>query len=109
MSLYGIWTIRTALEDQSDSISNTALSAAALWFINASPAIWDLCRKDKIFDGKVAKPGSRFGDQEWRGFSRDRWRAWEQRLVDVQGQVTDAETSNLVEQARRAMGGVVER
>jgi hypothetical protein len=109
VSLYGIWTIRTALEEQTDSVSNVATAAAALWLRNAASTIWDLSRQGKTFDGKVAKPGSLLSDQDWRGYSRDRWRAWEQRLVDIQGQVTDSDTADLVEQARRAMGDVVER
>jgi len=101
--------VRTALEDAKDQPSNAALSAASLWFINAAPAIWRLCRQEKTFDGKVAKPGSQFSSEQWRGFTRDRWRSWSHKLSDFQGQVSDHQTAKLVEQARSAMGDVVER
>ncbi|RMY26067.1 hypothetical protein D0867_00295 [Hortaea werneckii] len=93
MSLYCIWTLRMVLEIE-EQPSNVSLSATAVWFIPAAP---------------VAKPGSRSNDQERRGFTRDRWQTWMQRLSELDGQISDATTKQMVEQARRAMSDAVKR
>nr|POF14225.1 hypothetical protein CFP56_03249 [Quercus suber] len=107
-SLYAIWTLRSGLEEQQQP-SNAALAAAAVWVIHAASALEDFSQQGKVFDGKVAKPGSLFNDEDWRGFTKDRWRTWGQRFSDVQGSVQDGTTQALVEQARKAMGEVKER
>lgn len=110
MSLYCIWAVRSALEEnRQQTPDGTALSAAAVWFIYAAPAIWELCQQNKTFDGKVAKPGAMFRDEEWRGFTEARWRTWSQRLIELQGRISSQETSRLVGQAQRAIGEVAER
>lgn len=95
LSLFGLWTIRTALEEE-EQPDPIAQDAAALWFILSSPVLWDLCHQSKTFDGKIAKPGFMFKDESWRGFSKERWQTWEKRM---QG----AGSSALVEKARSAM------
>nr|POE89236.1 hypothetical protein CFP56_76655 [Quercus suber] len=107
-SLYAIWTLRSGLEEQQQP-SNAALAAAAVWVTHAASALEDFSQQGKVFDGKVAKPGSLFNDEDWRGFTKDRWRSWGQRFSDVQGGVQDGTTQALVEQARKAMGEVKER
>ncbi|RMY45886.1 hypothetical protein D0863_15951 [Hortaea werneckii] len=103
LSLYCIWTLRMALETE-EQPSNVALSAAAAWLIYAAPTIWEFCMQSKTFDGKVAKPGPRWKDQEWRGFTRERWQAWMQRLIsELEGQISDGVTKHMVDQALRAM------
>lgn len=52
-SLYCIWTVRQALEEE--KFCDVAVAAAAVWFIYAAPTIRDFSRKHKSFDGKVAK------------------------------------------------------
>lgn len=107
-SLYCIWSVRSALEETQQP-SNAALSAAAVWLINAAPAIHDFSGRNKQFDGKVAKPGSLFKDEEWRGFSEQRIRSWGQRLSELQGNVEEERTAELVKRARKAMGEIKER
>ncbi|RMY72799.1 hypothetical protein D0862_14396 [Hortaea werneckii] len=103
LSLYCIWTLRMALETE-EQPSNVSLSAAAVWLIYAAPSIWDFCLQRKTFDGKVAKPGPRSSDQEWRGFPRERWETWVQRLSsELDGQTSDGVTKQLVVQALRGM------
>lgn len=108
MSLYAIWTVRSALEEQQQP-SDVTLAAAAVWFVTAAPALRDLSREEKTFDGKVAKTGPLFKGEEWKGFTKGRWRSWGQRFSDVQGQIGDRQTGRLVELARTAMGDVAER
>ncbi|KAI7083711.1 Transaldolase [Hortaea werneckii] len=103
LSLYCVWTLRMALETEAQP-SNVSLSAAAVWLIYAAPTIWHFCLQGKTFDGKVAKPGPRAKDQEWRGFTRERWQAWMQRLIsELEGQISDGVTKQMVDQALRAM------
>lgn len=108
MSLYCIWTVRAALEDHQQP-SYVALAAASVWFIYAAPTVWDFCEQGKTFDGKVAKPGALFSDNDWRGFTKDRWRAWEERLSDLQGQISDDHTEKLIEQAKKAMNNILKQ
>ncbi|KAI7286984.1 hypothetical protein KC345_g845 [Hortaea werneckii] len=103
LSLYCIWTLRMALETEGQP-SNVALSAAAVWFICAASTIWEFCVQSKSFDGKVAKPGPRSKDQEWRGFTKERWQTWMQRLTsELEGQISDGVTKQMVDQALQAM------
>lgn len=101
-SLFCIWTIRTALEDQNEP-SDVAVAAAAVWLMCAAPALWDYSHQSKSFDGKVARPGPLFKDQDWIGFSEARWSSWRQRLHDVKPKVSSEATGALVQQAIDAM------
>ena len=103
-SLYGIWTIRMALEEP--DISDVALETAAMWFVHASPCIHRLCQDGKQFDGKVAKPGSLFRDREWRGFSLDRWRAWLGQMNEYGASGSEDRIGKAVADAVRAMEAV---
>lgn len=100
-SLYCIWTVRMALEEE--DTTDIALEAAAVWFTYASSSIYKLCLTSKQFDGKVAKPGSLFSDREWRGFSQNRWAAW-MRQMDKAGQsASDGKAARPVADAGKAM------
>ena len=102
LALFGIWAIREALEEGKKA-PDAALAAAAVWFVYAGSTLWKYSREGKTFDGKVAKPGSAFQDNEWRGFSQARWGAWQEKLNDAQGQVFDTTAVDLVQQAIEAM------
>lgn len=82
------------------------IAAASTWFIFAAPTIAELCRQSKSFEGKMAKGGFSFQDQGWTGFSKDRWRAWEQKLKDAKSRVSDTSSRELVEQAIEAISEV---
>ncbi|KAK5170339.1 uncharacterized protein LTR77_004926 [Saxophila tyrrhenica] len=101
-SLFGLWTLRAALEEPGE-IPNVAVAAAAVWLIYAAPALRAFSNQEKSFEGKVAKPGSSFGPEEWRGFSQARWTAWSNNLRDVHMAVSDQPTAGLVKQAVQAM------
>ena len=101
-SLFGIWTIRTALEDQ-EQPDDAAVEAAAVWLMYTASAMWDFSQQSKSFDGKVAAPGSLFKDQNWTGFSESRWNAWLQRLDDLKATSSSEGNAQLVQQALGAM------
>jgi hypothetical protein len=104
-SLFCIWTIRTALENQ-DQPSKVAISAAAVWLIYASSPVWDFSQQSKAFEGKVAAPGSLFKDQSWTGFSTTRWDAWVQMLEDLRATLSEGSSAQLVQQALHAMSSM---
>ncbi|KAF2770671.1 hypothetical protein EJ03DRAFT_310272 [Teratosphaeria nubilosa] len=102
VSLFAIWSIRTALEDQEEPES-TALAAAAVWLVYAAGALRGLSAEGKSFDGKSAKPGALFKDESWNGFCKERWNAWGQRLAKLKEKVGDQKIKQLVESAGHAM------
>lgn len=101
-TLYAIWSIRSALEEEKPP-SDSALMAAAVWFIFAAPALHELSEKGKVFDGKVAAPGFAFKDREWRGFSKDRWDAWSEKLKAAQEGEQATVAARLARQAYEAL------
>lgn len=103
-SLYCIWTVRTALEEEHPD--DVALEAAAVWFMYASPTIYQLCLTGQAFDGKVAKAGSMCKDREWRGFSQSRWAAWTHQMDKSRQSITDVKTAKAQADALKAMKAV---
>ena len=101
-SLFGLWSIRAALE-QNDEPQDANLAAAAVWLSHAADGLRELCSTDKSFDGPVARPGSKFADKQWHGFCDDRWSAWLSQLETQGHQTSDSETKRLVQEAVAAM------
>ena len=101
-SLFCIWTVRTALEQEGE-VTNIAIKAAAVWFMYGAAAIWDLTTRQKSFDGEVAKPGSVEKGKSWTGFSEERWTAWVRRFARLQNSISDKMTAELVGKALQAM------
>ncbi|KAG9659808.1 hypothetical protein KCU64_g3612, partial [Aureobasidium melanogenum] len=107
-SLYGVWSLRSALEEERENSpgKNTidaSVGAAAVWIAYAGPTLKGLSDSNKTYSGKVAKPGSKFKDQEWRGYTKDRWQTWEKELDQVKSLVQDDSIQNLVQQALEVM------
>jgi hypothetical protein len=74
-----------ALEDiegsqKADEVDKTSLEAAAAWFAYAAPTLWALSEQGKEFQGKIAKQGQACQGKEWRGFNKERWAFWEEKL-----------------------------
>ncbi|KAG9824433.1 hypothetical protein KCU98_g16193, partial [Aureobasidium melanogenum] len=107
-SLYGVWSLRSALEEERENSpgKNTidaSVGAAAVWIAYAGPTLKGLSDSNKTYSGKVAKPSSKFKDQEWRGYTKDRWQTWEKELDQVKSLVQDDSIQNLVQQALEVM------
>ncbi|KAG9825786.1 hypothetical protein KCU98_g15599, partial [Aureobasidium melanogenum] len=103
-SLYGIWSLRSALEEERENSpgKNTidaSVGAAAAWIVYAGPTLKGLSDSNKTYSGKVAKPGSKFKDQEWRGYTKDRWQTWRNELDQAKSLVQDDSIQDLVQQA----------
>jgi len=97
-SLFGIWTLRAALEGSQISSSAAWIGAAACWPLYAGETIYRMCRDKKTFDGKMAKPGDGFDVEQWRGYSTERWQAWRERLGDAADEA-EGEARGLVQSA----------
>jgi hypothetical protein len=101
-SLFCIWTIRTALEEN-EQPSEVAVAVAAVWMIFGTSAIWKFSEESKSFDRKVAATGPLFKDQDWAGFSESRWDAWLQRFGDLKAALSSEGSAQLAPQALDAM------
>ncbi|KAH0368600.1 hypothetical protein KCU65_g3801, partial [Aureobasidium melanogenum] len=112
-SLYGIWSLRSALEEErenspGENTFDASIGAAAVWIVYAgeqytSPTLKGLANSNKTYSGKVAKPGSRFKDQEWRGYNMDRWFTWRKELHQANRLVQDSNISGLVRLALKVI------
>lgn len=97
-SLFGIWTLRAALEGSQISSSVAWIGAAACWPLYAGETVYRMCSNKKNFGGKMAKPGDGFNDEPWRGYSTERWQAWRERLGDAADEA-EGEARGLVQSA----------
>jgi hypothetical protein len=93
-----------ALEDiessqKADEVDKTSLEAAAAWFAYAAPTLWALSEQGKEFQGKIAKQGQAIKEKQWRGFNKERWQFWEEKLGACGDEV------KLVAKAREAVQG----
>ncbi|KAI5200168.1 hypothetical protein E4T39_05828 [Aureobasidium subglaciale] len=108
-SLYGIWSLRSALEEDLSNLPgkttvDASLGAAAVWILYAGATLKGLSDSEKSFSGKVAKPGFNCKDKEWRGFTKDRWQLWAKELAQAKDKVQDEGIKGLVKKAAEAMG-----
>lgn len=102
LSLFGIWTIRDALEE--DNISESALAAASVWFMYAAPTLLSWSKEQKSYEGNVARGGFAHKDAGWTGYSPARWGVWQQRLSSLQEEVKEEGTRELVKRAIETIG-----
>lgn len=111
-SLYGIWTLRTALEDEDSAAAlphDAPLQAAAVWLIYAAQAMLEKCQSNFEYDGKVAKEGASLKGRGWKGCSMERWQLWEERLKLAREKCSGREkTSDLLQEALAQMSRVAE-
>ena len=84
-SLYGIWALREALEDDDSEIS-VVLPAAVQWFRCAGPALASLARKGAgVLHGGADRLGplcTQAGLTDG-GFTTRRWSFWQSRLEEI--------------------------
>ncbi|KAI4837591.1 hypothetical protein E4T44_08269 [Aureobasidium sp. EXF-8845] len=107
-SLYGVWSLRSALEEDLSNLpakitADASIGAAAVWILYAGPTLKGLSDSDKTYSGKVARPGFKCKDQEWRGYTKDRWQMWTKELAQVKDLVQDSSIRELVENALKVM------
>ncbi|KAK4462577.1 hypothetical protein QBC42DRAFT_267521 [Cladorrhinum samala] len=100
-SLFGLWSIREGLEEEGNGEDGARL--AAVWLTEAGGRLKELSDEGKSFEGRVAIPGSKFGDKSWRGFSKDRWGVWKSELQGWKEKVNDEGCKDLVGKALALM------
>ncbi|EKG20783.1 hypothetical protein MPH_01950 [Macrophomina phaseolina MS6] len=104
LSLYGIWTLRDALEDQLPDSSyaqtaSRALAAAAVWFLYAGHTMWELSKQNETLEGRVAAPGKTVADKEWNGYNAERWALWVERFKKVHEMGVKEDVRDVVQRA----------
>lgn len=101
-SLYGVWTIRAALEDE-ETTDASQIQAACVWLIYAGQVLLEKSQSEFQYDGKMAKEGSSLRGKEWRGCSDERWNYWQKKIEDLVAGSLDEKTKLLREQALAQM------
>lgn len=104
-SLYGIWAMRSGLEEElkEGSTADAMVGAATVWIVYSGAALRELSQEHKEFQGKTARSGGKVREKEWRGFAVERWQLWKEELEKLTGFVKDKEVKGLLEQALEAM------
>jgi len=111
-SLYGIWTLRSILEDRTsgdEAARDASIRAAAMWMIYTANTLWQRCRDEQSFDGRLAIEGNTLNGKNWKGFSEERWRIWSARFVQARGVYSNSMTTELIRQAEEKMGEAEKR
>lgn len=77
-SLYALWALREAFEEECPAGHNLepAIRNAALWINFAGKELGTLAVQNRDFSGRMAIPGKKFADKEWKGFNGERWGIW---------------------------------
>ncbi|KAK1985876.1 hypothetical protein LZ30DRAFT_778786 [Colletotrichum cereale] len=104
-SLYGLWTLRTAFEEEhpADADVAAAVRQAYLWINYSGDALQKLSAKNRDFDGKSGKAGAKFGDREWKGLNEERWGAWTEAFASAQTSLGDDAVKGLAGKAAESM------
>ena len=108
-SLYGIWTLRTALEDQNPETKMPpphSIVAACVWMVYASAAMWDRSATEHVYNGKTAREGTTLRGKEWRGYSKERWELWRLIFMQIWERYEEGNVKELVEKALQEMARV---
>ena len=79
-----------------------AIRLACLWLIYAADRLWENVN-GRDNNGKDVGCGKRFQSGKWKGFSRDRWSFWEERLLEAKVIYTSGEAKELIEDALAQM------
>ena len=98
--LFGLWTIRAAFEElpPKDTSIETAVEAACYWFIYAADSLWKLVLEKKVIRSATTQ-GSRYWDQDWKGFNKERWDIWVRDLTRAIKKIEDENTKKLISEA----------
>lgn len=102
-SLRAIWTMAMALEDERPpaSLGNTvAMEAACQWFIYAAERLWaNVLNNRKYPEASGAGPGKRYKEEDWTGYTRERWGIWKDALKDARGACETERMRKLIDDA----------
>jgi hypothetical protein len=106
--LYGIWAMRSALEDGpvegelSMDVLDRQIPAAATWILYAGSRLWDLSLKEEYAEERAAR-----GGQKWQGpwgYNQPRWVFWKMRFEGFAGREDLAQATTML--ATKAVEGM---
>ncbi|KAK0653152.1 hypothetical protein B0T16DRAFT_111532 [Cercophora newfieldiana] len=82
-SLFGLWNLRTAFEDQvpEDVGDANAVRLAAPWVTHAGAALWKLSDRHVNMAENCGVPGAKYAKKGWKGFTKDRWQVWKDGFI----------------------------
>ncbi|KZL71230.1 hypothetical protein CT0861_04824, partial [Colletotrichum tofieldiae] len=104
-SLYGLWTLRTAFEDEhpADADVAAAVRQAYLWINYSGDTLRKLSTKNRNFEGNSGNAGGNFGGREWKGLNEERWAAWTEAFASAEASLGDDEVKRLAGKAAESM------
>ncbi|EFQ30863.1 hypothetical protein CGRA01v4_12931 [Colletotrichum graminicola] len=104
-SLYGLWTLRTAFEEEHPAGADVAAAVrqASLWITYSGDALQKLSAKNRNFDAKSGKAGAKFADRDWKGLNEERWNAWAEAFASAHASLGDEEVKRLAAKAAESM------
>lgn len=109
-SKFGIWSLRSALEEEDQDHrekgdkTDALTGAAAVWMVYAGTTLRRLCDKEVEYPAKNAKPGARISNEkQWRGYCAERWQVWEHEFAKAEKITQDEHVKDLVHKARQIM------
>ena len=102
--LYGLWTLRDALEEQSNV--NASIPAAAQWMVLAGKVLHSSTDEYAPHGGAdPARPGKLFHGN--RGFNKERWACWKQAFRDRANDTSlEEETRAWAKKGEEAMASI---
>lgn len=102
-SLRAIWTISMAFENESSpaSLGDTAvMEAACQWFIYAAERLWANVLHNRTYPKAAgAGPGKRYEEEGWMGYTRERWRIWEDAFKETRANCQNERMRKLMDEA----------
>ncbi|KAL2167674.1 hypothetical protein VTG60DRAFT_935 [Thermothelomyces hinnuleus] len=91
-SLFALWALRDALEEEGRSASKPAVRLASLWVRFAGERLRKLSAIARDLDGNMGSSAGKYGQRGWKGFNEDRWKAWADELKAAQATLGPDET-----------------
>lgn len=91
-SLFALWSMRSAFEEDGGADSETAVKLAALWVRFAGEHLRKLSADGERLPQNCGLPGSKYAECGWRGYNNDRWKAWTDELKVAQSKLAPDET-----------------
>ncbi|KAK3291985.1 uncharacterized protein B0H64DRAFT_408659 [Chaetomium fimeti] len=99
-SMFGLWAMREAFEDDNGVGSDAAVRLAALWVRIAGARLRKLSADGHELSARLGVPQGKYADRGWKGFNEERWKAWGDELKVAQASLGSDPT---VQGAAKAM------
>ncbi|KAL2163569.1 hypothetical protein VTH06DRAFT_5627 [Thermothelomyces fergusii] len=91
-SIFALWALRSALEEEGGSASKPAVRLASLWVRFAGERLRKLSADGRDLPGNMGASAGKYGQRGWKGFNEERWKAWAGELKAAQATLGPDET-----------------